>query len=125
MYAVRVVVIGVGGSDAGWVSSSAQGLFHVDFTGEVVYWRGPSPFHFVVVPEPELAEVAAWSFASYGWGCLPVRGRLGRTEFRTTLFPKDGGFVVPVKAHVRRAERVELGDVVRLRLDLVTDGVTG
>ncbi len=108
----------------GAVPPIAPGLFRVDFTGEIVYWRGPSPFHFVVVPEPQLGEVASWSFASYGWGCLPVEGRLGRTEFRTSLFPKDGGFVVPIKAHVRTAERVELGDVVRLRLDLVTDGIT-
>lgn len=109
----------------GVVSSSTAGLFRVDFTGEVVYWRGPSPYHFVAVPEPALDEVASWTFASYGWGCLPVHGRLGHTDFRTSLFPKDGGFVVPIKAHVRTAEGVDLGDVVRLRLDLVTDGVTG
>ena len=108
----------------GVVAPQARGLFSVDFTGEVVYWRGPSPYHFVVVPEPALDEVASWSFASYGWGCLPVRGRLGRTDFRTSLFPKDGGFVVPIKAHVRTAEGVDLGDVVRIGLDLVTDGVT-
>ncbi|WP_242653047.1 DUF1905 domain-containing protein [Intrasporangium flavum] len=101
----------------------APGLFRVDFTGEVIFWRGPSPYHFVAVPEPALEEVASWSFASYGWGCLPVHGRLGRTDFRTSLFPKDGGFVVPIKAHVRRAEDVDLGDVVRLRVDLVTEGI--
>ena len=108
----------------GVVPPSASGLFRVDFSGEVVYWRGPSPYHFVVVPDPALDEVASWSFASYGWGCVPVHGRIGRTEFRTSLFPKDGGFVVPIKAPGRKAEDVDLGDVVRLRLDLGTDGST-
>jgi hypothetical protein len=32
------------------------------------------------------------------------------------LFPKDGRYIVPVKASVRRAEGLELDDVVTVRL---------
>jgi hypothetical protein len=89
----------------------------LEFSGEVVHWRGPAPHHFVAVPEPEaqrIREVA--STATYGWGCIPVAGRLGSTHFTTSLFPRDGGYLVPLKVAVRRREDVELGDLVRLRI---------
>ena len=56
---------------------------------------------------------------TYGWGCIPVNVRIGRTDFTTSLFPKDDLYLVPVKVAVRRAEGLELGDevTVRLRLD--------
>lgn len=89
------------------------------FSGEVFYWRGPSPFHFVAVPdEPSAAIEAVAPMVSYGWGVIPVTATVGETEWTTSLFPKDGGYLVPLKDKVRTAERIELGDVVALRLTL-------
>jgi hypothetical protein len=89
----------------------------LEFSGEVVHWRGPAPHHFVAVPEPEVQRIREVArMATYGWGCIPVEGRLGSTDFTTSLFPKDGGYLVPLKVAVRRRERVELGDTVRLRI---------
>jgi hypothetical protein len=91
----------------------------VEFTGEVVEWRGPAPFHFVVVPPDE----AAWLHeiardVTYGWGMIPVTGRIRATGFTTSLWQRQGGFVVPVKDAVRRAEGIELGDVVTVGLSI-------
>ena len=55
---------------------------------------------------------------TYGWGVIPVTAQVGETEFMTSLFPKDGRFLVPLKDRVRRAEGLELGDVVQLRLTI-------
>jgi hypothetical protein len=89
----------------------------LEFEGEVWSWRGPSPWHFITVPEDECSELeAAAAFVSYGWGMIPVAARIGRTEWTTSLFPKDGAYVVPVKAVVRKAEGVETGDTVTVRL---------
>jgi len=91
----------------------------LDFAGEIIHWRGPAPFHFVAVPEEESAAIeAVASMVTYGWGAIPVRARIGRTEFETSLFPKDGRYLVPVKAAVRRAEGLELGDEIDVRLHL-------
>lgn len=85
------------------------------FGGEVVWWRGPAPYHFVALPEPEAARLqAVASRVTYGWGCIPATVTLGATTFTTSIFPKDGGFMVPVKVAARRAEGVELGDDVAL-----------
>ena len=53
---------------------------------------------------------------TYGWGMIPVELALGDTVWETSLWPKDGGYLVPVKDRVREAEGVDEGDVVTLRL---------
>jgi hypothetical protein len=89
----------------------------LEFIGEVWFWRGPSPFHFVTVPEAECGELAtASALVSYGWGMIPVAARIGGTEWTTSLFPKDGRYVVPLKDRVRKAEGFEVGDAVTVRL---------
>lgn len=81
------------------------------FSGEIWYWRGPAPYFFVSVPEEECDVLQAESSAvSYGWGMIPVRVRVGGTVWNTSLWPKDGGYVVPIKSAVRVAERLEPGD---------------
>jgi hypothetical protein len=91
------------------------------FDGEVWFWRGPSPWHFVTVP-PEISEALAArsTHVSYGWGMIPVTARVGQTTWRTSLFPKDGCYVVPLRVSVRRAEHVELGDTVTVHLHVDT-----
>jgi hypothetical protein len=89
----------------------------LEFSGEVWFWRGPSPFHFVTVPERECDHLrAASGLVTYGWGMIPAELTLGATRWTTSLFPKDGGYVVPVKELVRTAERIAVGDTVTLRL---------
>lgn len=90
----------------------------VEFSGEVFVWRGPAPFYFVAVPPPESDDIRAIAAAvTYGWGMIPVRARIGATEWRTSLWPKDGGYVVPIKAAVRKAEDFGEGDMVGVRLE--------
>ena len=94
-------------------------LVELEFSGEIIHWRGPAPFHFVVVPDEQSAAIeAVSSLVTYGWGAIPVKARIGRTDFRTSLFPKGDRYLVPVKVAVRRAEQLELGDRVTIRLSL-------
>jgi hypothetical protein len=91
----------------------------VEVTGEVIEWRGPAPYHFVVLPDDAASAVeSVASRVTYGWGVIPVRGRLGGTDFTTSLFPREGGYWLPLKDAVRRAEDVELGDVVTVTITL-------
>ena len=89
----------------------------LQFSGEVWEWRGPAPYHFVTVPDAESAALESASRrVSYGWGMIPVTARIEATAWTTSLWPKDGGYVVPLKLSVRRAEQVDVGDVVTVRL---------
>lgn len=89
----------------------------LDFSGVVWEWRGPSPFHFVSVPEDESGLLeAVSSLVTYGWGMIPVEAAIGSTRWKTSLFRKDGFYVVPLKSAVRRAERIGIGDTVNVHL---------
>jgi hypothetical protein len=90
---------------------------NLEFSGEVWFWKGPAPWHFVTVPDEESEEIAAVSaFVTYGWGVIPVEAQIGTTSWQTSLFPKDGQYLVPVKTQIRKAEEIELGDLVTVRL---------
>jgi GNAT superfamily N-acetyltransferase len=87
------------------------------FTGELYYWRGPAPYHFIRVPEEVCVGLRALSpVVSYGWGVIPVAGRIGQTVWETSLFPKDSGYVLPIKDAVRKGEGLALGDTIPVEL---------
>ena len=95
----------------------------LQFTGRVIEWRGPAPYYFVPVPQQEaddIREVAA--MATYGWGVIPVEGLVGDTTFTTSLFPKDGGYLVPLKDAVRKPRSISAGDEVHVRLTIRLSG---
>jgi hypothetical protein len=89
----------------------------LEFSGEMWFWKGPAPWHFITVPEDDCYALDATSaLVSYGWGVIPVTAQIGGTGWRTSLFPKDGRYIVPVKAWVRKAERLDVGDTVTVHL---------
>jgi hypothetical protein len=89
----------------------------LEFSGELWFWKGPAPWHFVTVPDEQCGALEATStLVTYGWGMIPVAARIGGTGWTTSLWPKDGRYIVPVKAWVRRAEGLALGDVVTVGL---------
>lgn len=89
----------------------------LEFAGKIWYWRGPAPWYFVTVPPMQSDALEAISgFVTYGWGMIPATVRIGKTEWNTALWPKDDGYIVPIKASVRKAETLEEGDEVRVFL---------
>ena len=92
---------------------------NLEFSGDIWYWRGPAPFYFVTVPEAEceiLKDVSTW--VTYGWGMIPVRACIGKTVWKTSLFPKEGRYLVPIKNSVRKAEDLDEGNRVTVRLEV-------
>ncbi|WP_318152181.1 DUF1905 domain-containing protein [Nocardioides hwasunensis] len=93
----------------------------LEFVGEVVEWRGPAPFHFVRLPLDAAELVDEVKADVVYWGVVPVRARIGTTEFTTAMFPREETWFLPVKAAVRRAEGIELDDVVGVRMHVGRD----
>jgi hypothetical protein len=92
---------------------------HFEFSGKIWYWRGPSPFYFVTIPEEESKDIKAISReVTYGWGVIPVKVHIGDTTFKTSLFPKEDRYLVPLKVVVRKAEALEEGDEVTIQLEV-------
>ncbi len=91
----------------------------LEFDGKIWYWRGPAPWYFVTVPpEPCRALKAIVQNVTYGWGMIPVTVQVGHSKWTTSLWPKDGSYIVPIKTTIRRAEALEEGDTVTVRLNI-------
>ena len=89
--------------------------FEFEFEGEIIEWRGPAPFLFVPVPEEINAEIGALAKTlSYGWGVVPVRARVGSVDFTTSLIPRNGVFLVPLKVAVTKPNKLGVGDKVSI-----------
>jgi hypothetical protein len=90
----------------------------IKFIGKNFYWRGPSPFYFITVPTDQSQAIKSISsILTYGWGVIPTTGRIGNTVFQTSLFPKNGHYLVPIKNSVRDAENLDVDDEVTVRLE--------
>ena len=90
-----------------------------EFEGEVISWRGPAPFVFAKVPPNICVEIKAVSAKiTYGWGVIPTTVTIGETTFKTSLFPREGIYLVPIKVAVQKAEAVEIGQTVKINLCL-------
>ncbi|NTU75409.1 MAG: DUF1905 domain-containing protein [Anaerolineaceae bacterium] len=91
----------------------------IEFEGKLIYWRGPAPYVFVAVPEDESDDIKAVSaLVTYGWGVIPVHVRIGKTEWETSLFPKNGRYLVPIRVSVQRSEDLEVDDTVLVQLEV-------
>lgn len=85
----------------------------------LIEWRGPAPFYFVQIPKAQSDKIKAVARElTYGWGVIPVAGKIGKTAFTTALIPKDGHYLVPIKNAVRIGEAIELGAMVKMSLTL-------
>jgi hypothetical protein len=92
---------------------------NIEFNSKIWYWRGPAPWYFVTVPAKQSYDLKAIvGLVTYGWGMIPVNARIGKTDWKTSLFPKDGRYIVPIKTSVRQAENLEEGDEVTVRLEI-------
>jgi hypothetical protein len=93
------------------------------FDAAIVEWRGPSPFFFVPVspgPSAEIRRVA--KFVTYGWGVIPVQATIAGVTFTTSLFPRDGIYLLPLKIVVRRKANITAGDRVAVAMTIVPAG---
>jgi Domain of unknown function (DUF1905) len=95
----------------------------VTFTAELFEWRGPAPFYWLALPEDICDYVRAEArAATYGWGAIPVRVDVGTTSWETSLLPRDGGYVLPVKAYVRSQEGIGAADSVLVAMSVAPRG---
>ena len=70
------------------------------------------------VPEEQCQALkAASKLVTYGWGTM-VRVQIGETTRKTSLFPKDDRYILPIKASVRKAQSLAEGDLVAVHLEV-------
>jgi hypothetical protein len=91
-------------------------------TAPLWLWNGQGgSWHFLTVPEEQSDEIRAEAFAGpRGFGSVKVEATIADVSWRTSVFPqKSGGYLLPVKADVRRRAGIAAGDEVTVTLQLV------
>lgn len=96
----------------------------IDFTFDAPLWlwKPDTSWHFMTVPEEPSATILAFApEAKRGFGSVRVRVQIGKTLWQTSLFPSKeiGGYLLPVKKAVRTAEKLTVGTVATVGLELL------
>ena len=93
-------------------------------TVEAPVWlwsEGKGSWHFLTIPADEANEIRAQSLGTRrGFGSVRVAATINGITWRTSVFPqKSGGYILPIKADVRRRAGISAGDEVMLELELL------
>ena len=94
---------------------------NLSFTAKLWMYQGQGAWFFVTLPKKESAVIKHLSSSKRrGWGSVPVRARIGKTTWKTSIFPdsKAGAYLLPVKADIRKKENLGADSKVKVELDL-------
>lgn len=96
----------------------------ITVTAPLWLWSGEgSSWHFVTIPADEAVEIRLESAASgirRGFGSVRVKANINGVAWTTSIFPqKSGGYLLPVKAGVRRDAGIAAGDEITVMLELL------
>ena len=100
----------------------------ITHTGPLWRWTtpaAPAAWHFITIDGAAGETLSATALMrrmeglSRGFGSLKVAATIGETTFKTSVFPsKETGWLLPIKASVRKAEQLTDGAVVELVLEV-------
>ena len=94
-----------------------------EFETTLIHWRGPAPFFFAPIPAQHCAEIKRISkLVTYGWGVIPVEAGIRGVVFRTSLFPREASYLLPVKDKVRHKIGITAGDTVAVSVTVRSPG---
>ena len=88
---------------------------------KVFLWSGMAAWHFIGVPKKQSEEIKKlFGTKARGWGSLPVEITLGKTRWKTSIFPdkKSGTYLLPLKAAIRKKEGASYDGTVSFLLNV-------
>ena len=98
-------------------------MFKLEYKTRAKVWLYPGAggWHFVTLPAKDSAAIKkAFGVAQRGWGSLPVIATVGKTSWKTSIFPykKIGAYVLPLKADVRKKENIQRDRVIAFSVQI-------
>ncbi|MDQ7019399.1 MAG: DUF1905 domain-containing protein [Robiginitomaculum sp.] len=93
-----------------------------EFTAALWLYPGKAAWHFVTVPKAISEEIKFFTSANKtAWGSVRVGVRIGQSQWNTSLFPdkKSGCYFLPIKAEIRKKEKISTGDALDIQLDVL------
>jgi hypothetical protein len=95
----------------------------IEVTGPLWLWSSEGgSWHFITIPAEQAVEIRLESAASgprRGFGSVRVAAAINGVAWKTSIFPqKSGGYILPVKAIVRRDAGIAADDIVTVKVEL-------
>lgn len=93
----------------------------ITISAKLWLWNeGKGSWHFVTVDKDSSGLIKdAWMWPRKGFGSIPVKVTIGKSNWKTSVFPqKDGTFVLPIKKSVRDSENIAEGDKIKITLEV-------
>jgi len=95
----------------------------LEFTAKIWLYPGESAnWHFVTLDKASAEQVKTSQerVKRRGWGAVKVKATIGKTSWDTSIFPdkQSGRYLLPIKASVRKKEKVGQGYSVDVVLTL-------
>ena len=93
----------------------------VAFTTELRLYPGDGGWGYVVLPPDAAAQVKFFGVAAKGFGSVRVEVTIGKSRWKTSAFrdSKSGSYLLPIKATIRKAEKITFGDQPKIALEIL------
>lgn len=94
------------------------------FTGEMWEYKiTKGAWFFITLPIDAAAYVGFYASGAKGYGTQPVTVKVGETQWQTSVFPdkKSGSFFLPIKAAVRKIEKMNVGETFTVQFAHLND----
>jgi uncharacterized protein DUF1905 len=99
-------------------------LDQLEFTAELWLYPGKGGWTFITLPKECADQIRFYTGAKKGraWGMIKVKARIDTSDWETTIWPDkaSGSFLLPVKAAVRKAQKIAAGDRAEVTLTVLT-----
>lgn len=96
-----------------------------DFVAECWLWNAEkASWHFISLPKDKSEEIQFFDKHMHekrrGWGAVRVLATIGSTSWETSIFPSSeiGAYILPIKADVRKKEKINAGKSVNVQLKI-------
>jgi hypothetical protein len=89
---------------------------------KVWLWTGKAAWYFVSIGV-ELSETInqEFSYLKGGWGSIPVELTVGKTTWKTSMFPnsKTKEYIIPIKSAIRKSEKISENDIISIQIQIL------
>ena len=91
-----------------------------EFQSEIWIYAGKGAWYFVTLPQDISAHIKTFAGQKAGFGSVRVNARIGKTCWQSSIFPdkKAKAYILPLKADIRKQEKLNGGDKVKVALGL-------
>lgn len=92
------------------------------FDAKIWIYPGMAAWHFISLPKKDAAKIKVdFATKKRGWGSLPVKVRIGKSSWKTSIFPdtKAETYLLPLKVEIRKKENLGARDDVSVTLEIL------